>query len=93
VGRIREIGGPDDLEIRGEAHRSVGVLRPVLDVDDYSIVRIVRIDLVGERTGDDLVGPHRPETGTAKGGLGVVYGDRRHPCVCGVRAAEETNTN
>jgi len=93
VGRIRQVGRPDDLEIRREAHRSVGVLRSVLNVDDDGIVRIVRIDLVGERTGDDLVGPYRPETGAAKGGLGVVYGDRRHPCVCGVRAAQETNTN
>jgi hypothetical protein len=43
----------------------------VLNIDDDGILRITWVDLVGERACDDLVRSHRPESGAAKGGLGL----------------------
>jgi len=50
----------------------------VLDIDNDGIVRIARVDLIGERPGDDLVSSNGPETCGAKSGLGAVDGQCRH---------------
>jgi hypothetical protein len=54
-----EIGGFENLEVRGVGDETVAVARSLVDVDDYRVMRVSRIELPGKGAVDPRVGPHR----------------------------------